>query len=148
MFKHILIPVDGTELSERTIECGVSFAKSVGARVTGFIAEPEFRLPTRREVLAHTAALSAEEHSQRTRSHAEQVLARIAARATAEAVQFDTDFVENDHTVDAITEAAKKHGCDLILMMSRGYQGLAKLLHHNATEGVLSHTSLPVLVLH
>ena len=135
MFKHILIPVDGTELSGRAIDTGVRFAKSVGARITGFIAEPEFRLPTQREVISHAAALSAAEHSQRTRSH-------------AEAVKFDTEFVENNHTVYAITDAAKKHECDLIVMMSHGHRGLARLLHGNATEGVLTRSNIPVLVLH
>lgn len=148
MFKHILIPVDGTEFSTRAIEAGVRFAKSVGARITGFIAEPEFRKPTSREVINHAAPVSTEEHSQRTRSHAEAVLARIAECARAEAVQFDTDFVENNNTVDAITDAAKKHACDLIVMMSHGHRGLARLLHGNATAGVLTHTSIPVLVLH
>ena len=148
MFKHILIPVDGTELSGRAIDTGVRFAKSVGARITGFIAEPEFRLPTQREVISHAAALSAAEHSQRTRSHAEAVLARIAACASAEAVKFDTEFVENNHTVYAITDAAKKHECDLIVMMSHGHRGLARLLHGNATEGVLTRSNIPVLVLH
>ena len=148
MFKHILIPVDGTEFSTHAIDAGVRFAKSVGARITGFIAEPEFRIPTYREVLNHTVPISTEEHSQRTSSHAEAVLARIAERARAESVQFDTDFVENNNTVDAITDAAKKHRCDLIVMMSHGHRGLARLLHGNAAEGVLTHTSIPVLVLH
>ncbi len=148
MFKHILIPIDGSAFSERAIDTGVRFAKSIDARITGFIAEPKFRLPTQREVLDRTAALSTEEHSQRTRQHAEQVLARIAERARAEAVPFASDYVENNDPVDAIASAAERHQCDLILMASHSRRGLDKLLHGNAAEGVLSHTRVPVLVLH
>lgn len=46
MFKHILIPIDGSEFSDRAIDAGVRFAKTVNAQITGFIAEPAFRLPT------------------------------------------------------------------------------------------------------
>ena len=55
MFKHILIPVDGSEFSDRAIDTGVQFAKSVGARITGFIAEPEYKIPTHGQVISRTA---------------------------------------------------------------------------------------------
>ena len=147
MFKHILIPIDGTEFSDRVIDAGVRFAKSIDARITGFIAEPEYKTPTHGEIVNRTA-VTMYEHADRARSHAESVLKRIGDRAHAEGVQFDTDFVENDHAVDAIIDAAEKHHCDLIVMASHGRRGLDRLLHGSAAQGVLSHTQIPVLVLH
>ncbi len=147
MFKHILIPVDGTEFSDRAIDAGVRFAKSVNARITGFIAEPEYKQPTRSEIISRTV-VSMDEHADEVRAHAQGVLQRIAARAAAEDVPYDSAFVENDRPVDAIVDAAEKHQCDLILMASHGRHGLDKLLHGNAAQGVVSHTKIPVLVMH
>ena len=143
MFKHILIPIDGTEFSDHAIEAGVRFAKSIGARITGFIAEPEYKIPTHGEIVSRTS-VSMYEHSDKVRGHAESVLKRMGDRARAEGVQFDSAFVENDRPV----EAAEKHNCDLILMASHGRRGLDKLLHGSAAEGVLKHTRVPVLVMH
>ncbi len=147
MFKHILIPLDGTAFSNRAIEAGVRFAKSMDAQVTGFIAEPEFRLPTHSEMVNRTF-ISMSDHSERARSHAHTVLQRVSDCACAEGVPFDTDFVESNDPVDAIVHAAKKHHCDLIVMASHGRRGFDKFLHGSAAEGVLSHTRIPVLVLH
>ena len=147
MFKHILIPIDGTAFSDRAIDAGVRFAKAMNAQITGFIAEPEFRLPTHNEMVTRTY-VTMSGHSERARRHAEQVLQRIGARAGTERVPFDADFVESDDPVDAIVNAAEKHHCDLIVMASHGRRGLDKLLHGSAAEGVLHHTRIPVLVLH
>ena len=147
MFKHILIPVDGSEFSDRAIDTGVRFAKSVNACITGFIAEPEYRIPTHGEVVSHTA-VSMYEHSDKARQHAEGVLKRIAERARAEGVQFDSGFVESDQPADAIVEAAEKHQCDLILMVSHARRGLDKLLHGSVAGTVITRTRIPVLVLH
>ena len=147
MFKHILIPVDGSEFSDRAIDAGVRFAKTVNAHITGVIAEPEFRLPSQSQIVNRTF-VSMSAHSERAQSHAQSVLKRIGDRAAAEGVPFDADFVECNDAVDAIVSAAEKHHCDLIVMASHGRRGLDKLLHGSAAQGVLSHTSIPVLVLH
>ena len=142
MFKHILIPVDGTVFSGRAIETGVRFAKSLDARITGFIAEPGFQMPVNRSF----EPLSA--HLERAQSHAHSVLKRIGDCASAEGVPFDADFVESSDVAEAIVDAAARHHCDLIIMASHGRHGIEKLLHHNAAAGVVSHAIIPVLVLH
>ncbi len=147
MFKHILIPVDGSEFSDKAIDTGVQFAKSVGARISGFIAEPEYKMPTHGEVMTRTA-VSMYEHSDKARQHAESVLKRIADRARAEGVQYDSGFVESDQPAGAIVEAAEKHHCDLILMVSHARRGLDKLLHGSVAGTVMTRTRIPVLVLH
>ena len=147
MFKHILIPIDGTEFSNRAIDAGVRFAKTMNAHITGFIAEPEFRMPSHSEMINRTF-VSMSMHTERAQSHAQSVLKRIGERAAAEGVRFDADFAENNNPANAIVDAAEKHQCDLIVMASHGRQGLDRLLHGSAAEGVIAHTRIPVLVLH
>ena len=147
MFKHILIPIDGSEFSDRAIDTGLRFAKSIGARVTGFIAEPDYTLPTYGDMISRRGE-SMDVYSTRSRSHAQGVLRRIEKRALDEGVQFDSSFVQNDDPVAAIVGAAEENHCDLIVMASHGRRGLDKLIHGSATEGVMTHTQIPVLVLH
>ena len=146
MFKHVLIPIDGSEFSDKAIDVGVRFAKSVGARITGFVAEPEYQIPEYGALIRGTGE-SMDAHGHKVRSHAEAALARIAVRARAEGVAFDSDFAESVRPAEAIVEAAEKHQCDLILMASHGRHGLDKLLHGSAAQDVITHTRIPVLVL-
>lgn len=145
MFKHILIPVDGSEFSDRAIQAGVDFAKSIGARVTGFIAEPDYTQPSYGDMISRRGE-SMDQYSTRSRSHAEGVLRRIERCARDEGVEFTSSFVQSDDPVAAIVSAAEKNQCDLIVMASHGRSGLDKLIHGSATEGVMTHTQIPVLV--
>lgn len=147
MFKHILIPIDGSEFSDRVIDLGVCFAKSIQARVTGFIAEPDYTLPSYGELI-QSQGESMDDYAARARKHAESALQRIEARASAEGVVFDSAFVQNDHPVQAIAAAADQHGCDLIVMVSHGRRGLSKLIHGSVAQELIAHTKVPVLVLH
>ena len=147
MFKHILIPVDGSEFSDRAIQAGVDFAKSIGARVTGFIAEPDYTQPSYGDMISRRGE-SMDQYSTRSRAHAEGVLRRIERCARDEGVEFTSSFVQSDDPVAAIVSAAEKNQCDLIVMASHGRRGLDKLIHGSATEGVMTHTQIPVLVFH
>ena len=147
MFKHILIPIDGSEFSDRVIDLGVCFAKSIHARVTGFIAEPDYTLPSYGELI-QSQGESMDDYAARARRHAESALQRIQARASAEDVVFDSAFVQSDHPVQAIAAAADEHGCDLIVMVSHGRRGLDKLIHGSVAQALIARTKVPVLVLH
>ena len=143
MFKHILLPTDGSELSEAAIRKGVQFAKSIGARVTGFYAAPEFHVFTyQTEMLEDTK----EQFAKDSRAHAEQYLAMIAKAAREAGVACDTVRVTSDQPYEAILEAAQDKGCDLILMASHGRKGLRGVLLGSETQKVLTHAKLPVLV--
>ena len=147
MFKHLLVPIDGSEFSDQSIDTSLRFAKAMQARVTGFIAEPDYRIPSENELYSGKVE-SLEAFDARTGAHAEWVLSRIRERAKIEGVVFDSEHVQNDDAAAAIAAAAQAHQCDLIVMASHGRRGLAKLLHGSVAEGVLTHTKIPVLVLH
>jgi nucleotide-binding universal stress UspA family protein len=145
MFKHILIPIDGSELSQKAVEEGLKLAKFANARVTALVAEPEFAVPTYSDIVAH-AAVTIDEHQSQARSHAEAILGGVAKRAREAGVEFSGKFCEDDHPYAAIVREAGEGGCDLIVMASHGRHGLSALLYGSETHEVMAHSRIPVLV--
>jgi nucleotide-binding universal stress UspA family protein len=148
MYRHILIPTDGSELAHRAVVHGLALAKAVGAKVTILTVESSFNVydvPASRVNLM-TAAF--DEYAKHAREHASSILDRIADEAKAAGVQCDTMQVEQDHPYQAIVDTAKEKGCDLIVMASHGRSGIAAVLLGSVTSRVLTHTAIPVLVCH
>jgi nucleotide-binding universal stress UspA family protein len=148
MYRHILIPTDGSELAHRAVVHGLSLAKAVGAKVTVVTVEASFNVydvPASRVNLM-TAAF--DEYAKHAREHATSILDGIANEAKAAGVQFETLQVIQDHPYEAIVATAKEKGCDLIVMASHGRSGLAAVLLGSVTTKVLTHTTIPVLVCH
>lgn len=145
MFKHILVPTDGSELSQATAARAVSFAKEAGAQITAFFSKPEYPIayfgegalidPTTPEKFAELADQQAEEY-----------LGAIEKLCAAAGVPFDKVSVTSDIPYEAIIEAAEKSGCDLIFMASHGRRGISGLLLGSETNKVLTHSKVPVLV--
>ncbi|HEX9174251.1 MAG TPA: universal stress protein [Telluria sp.] len=143
MFKHILLPTDGSDLSERAVLAGVSFAKDIGARVTGMTVTPEFHTFTyKTEMLEDTE----EEFNASTQRQASTNLAVITDAATRSHVPCDVLQVTSDEPWAAILQASKERGCDLIIMASHGRRGLKALILGSETQKVLVHSGIPVLV--
>ncbi len=146
MFQHILIPIDGSEFSDLAIATGVRFAQAIGARITGFIAEPEVTVPNLPGFVGRESGAGRGPRF-KPRLHAQFALDRIAAAAAAAGVAFAIDTVADNDAAEAIIEAARRHACDLIVMASHERHGLDRLLHGSATGDVLSQSKIPVLVL-
>ncbi|KRD13910.1 MULTISPECIES: universal stress protein [Acidovorax] len=143
MYKHILMPSDGTALSEAAILRGMRFAREAHAKVTGFYALPEFHsLAYHAEMLEHTR----KSQEDQARARAEVVLDYIRETAAQYGVPCDTVTSISDHPYEAIIDAAHAQGCDLILMASHGRRGLQGLLLGSETLKVLTHSKIPVLV--
>lgn len=145
MFKHLLLPTDGSELSEVAVRKGVEFAKTIKARITGLYATPDFHIFTyRTEMLEDTR----EQYAKDCQAHAAQYLGVIERIAKEAGVPCDLVNVTNDHPYEAIINAAEEHGCDLIVMASHGRRGVRGFLVGSETQKVLTHTQTPVLVSH
>jgi nucleotide-binding universal stress UspA family protein len=143
MFTHILLPTDGSPLSEAAIRQGIEFAKGINAKVTGFHVMPEFHVFTyKTEMLEDTKGQFARE----SRAHAQQYLGVIEKAAKEAGVTCDTTYVAHDHPHEAIINAAKTNGCDLIMMASHGRRGMQGVLIGSETQKVLTHSKIPVLV--
>ena len=145
MFKHILIPTDGSELSDKAINAGVDFASEVHARVTGFTAVPEYKIPSE-IVLMSKHGVSLEQYEREARIQAEAALQKIADRARAAGVEYDAEYLQSDYPHEAIVRTALKCGCDLIFMASHGRRGISALIHGSQTQAVLTHSTIPTLV--
>jgi nucleotide-binding universal stress UspA family protein len=145
MFKHILIPTDGSALSEGTVARAVSFAREANARVTFFYAQPDFPMPIYGEG-ALIDPTTPEQFAKSAAAEAERILERAKSMAAAEGVNADTDTVVSEVPYEAIIDAADRHGCDLIFMASHGRRGIAGLLLGSETQKVLTHSKTPVLV--
>ena len=144
MFKHVLIPTDGSELSQKAIRIGVELAKFHGARVTGVHAIPDYHL-----MIAYEGAfdpVTEERIEKEARMRAENYLDFIKKTAAAAGVPCDTVCETSDHPYDAILKVAKAKDCDLILLHSHGRKGLAAVLLGSETRKVLTYSKIPVMV--
>ncbi len=147
MYKHLLVPIDGSELSERAATASLGLAAALGARITAFVAEPLPPLPNETTNVS-TYTRTSEQHRERTETHANDALARFAAQAAEMGVPFAGEFRRVASVDEAIVEAATAFGCDLVVMVTHGRSTFGELLFGSHTKNVLSRSKLPLLVLH
>lgn len=143
MFKHILLPTDGSPLSEAAMRKGIQFAKALNAKITGICVIPA--LP----YVGCEAEIGAEFRKQAEEAVQAEVnknLLAIAKAANEAGVECETAKVKSVHPYEAIIEIAAKKGCDLIIMASHGRRGVGALLIGSETQKVLTHSKIPVLV--
>ena len=145
MFKNILIPTDGSPLSQKAAVRSVALAKSVGAKVTAFFAAPPATPVIYRNSLPVGFAQPAE-HEQMLKKTASKYLGFVENAAKKAGVRFEGAYVTNDYPADAILDIAKKKRCDLIAMATHGQSGLRGMLIGSVTQKVLNQSKVPVLV--
>ncbi|TCO40234.1 universal stress protein [Dokdonella fugitiva] len=143
MFEHILIPTDGSKLSEKAVRKGIRFAHAMNARVTAFHAIPRFHAS---DVMMDLLGTSRGDYAKAAQAYANERLRFVQKAARALDVPCDARHATTDDPAGAIIEAAKANGCDLILMASHGRRGLGALLLGSETQKVLTHSTIPVLV--
>ena len=145
MFKHILIPTDGSPVAAKAINAGVALAKEMGARVTGFYAiEPP---PTHLYGEGYLAEKRlVDELERRAREVAQASLDEVTAAAKSAGVRCDTVIGKAVLPYRGIIDAAEKNRCDAVFMASNGHRGLTGMLLGSVTHKVLTHSKIPVLV--
>lgn len=147
MYKRLLVPVDGSDLSDRAMHESVALARQLGAAITGFVAEP--MLPALPESHPYTAwPISASAHDARAAAHAQQVLAKFEALARAAGVPFQGFYDQVPRIDKGIIQAAESQGCDMIVMVTHGRGAFGEFLFGSHTKAVLAGSRLPLLVLH
>jgi len=145
MFKHILVPTDGSELSQETARRAVSFAKEAGARITAFYAKPEYPVTYYGEG-ALIDPTTPEKFAEMAEQQAQQTLDFVGDLCRNAGVTVDTLAITSDVPYQAIIDGATQVGCDLIFMASHGRRGFTALLLGSETNKVLTHSKIPVLV--
>jgi nucleotide-binding universal stress UspA family protein len=142
MYQHILLPSDGSEFSARAVDGGIRLAKALGARVTAL----HVTRPLYPDENAPGFAAQAREHARRSEASARQALGYVERTARAAGVACAVLHKDADSPWDEIIKAAASEGCDLIFMASHGRRGLAAVVLGSETHKVLTHTTIPVLV--
>lgn len=145
MFKHILIPTDGSSVAAKAIQAGVVLAKEMGAKVIGYHAQEPLPSHVHGEGYFADEQLVAE-FERRAREYAERCVGEIGAAAKAAGVPFEPLIVRSPVPYRGIIEAAEKEKCDAIFIASHGHRGLTGLLLGSVTNQVLAHSKIPVLV--
>jgi nucleotide-binding universal stress UspA family protein len=144
MYKHILVPTDGSTLSLTAARAAGKLAAKLKARITAiYVIQPFMPRVTSEDIVYH-AAYTMKAYREDTRKSADKALARLSAATGGVACGKLTPT--HAHPWEAIIDAAKKQRCDLIVMASHGRRGLAGLLLGSETQKVLTHSKTPVLV--
>ncbi|MEX8194280.1 universal stress protein [Comamonas guangdongensis] len=144
MFKHLLIPTDGSKLSEAAVRTGMCLAREQGARVTGLYVMPDYRaiIYGADALLTYNSA----EFERSVNKDADNALQFMEQAARQEGVPCEFVRVTSASIYQAIVKQAKESGCDLICMASHGRKGISGILLGSETQRVLTHTNVPVLV--
>lgn len=145
MFKHILLPTDGSTLSNKAVKRGIEFARKIKARVTAVHVVPAFRLMVDDGVTMLSPALTKRLEDE-GKARATKLLEEIARHARSRKVRCATLSVAGDLPYQQIIASARRKKCDLIMMASHGRRGLSSLLLGSETAKVLLHSKVPVLV--
>ena len=146
MFKRILIATDGSTLSRKAVATGIALAAVHGAELVAMTVVPRYP-----KAYFDGAMVFAPDDIARIEKQwstaAEETLAVVATRAKTAGVKVKTAAVSSDLVAESIVAGAKKHKCDLIVMASHGRKGIKRLLLGSETQHVLTHSTVPVLVL-
>jgi nucleotide-binding universal stress UspA family protein len=145
--KRILVPVDGSELTERAIERSIALAQQLDAAIVGFVAEspPRRRAGARLKGLLDSDPLDPEAAAG---AQAAALLARFEAAARAAQVPFEGVCEQVPRIDRAIIAAAESQRCDLIVMVTHGRGAFGEFLFGSQTKAVLAGSRIPLLVLH
>ncbi|NEN74794.1 universal stress protein [Pelistega sp. NLN82] len=144
MYKKILLPVDGSEISSLAANAGVTFARQVGAEIVAiYVTQPVSALLG---FDGMAAAISESNYEDAAKQEAEAFLKPVLERADAADVKASSVIVSNHNVAEGIVETAKKQGCDLIFIATHGRSGLSRFLLGSVTTKVISLASSSVFV--
>ncbi len=144
MFKHILIPTDGSPVSNKAAKAGIALARRLGAKVTAYCV-----LEALQPIYAEGYALSQKDidgFEKHAREAAQKRVDAIGRMAKAAGVAFSSVVAKAVTPYEGIIAVARKRKCDVIFMASHGRRGLSRLIMGSVTQKVLSHSKIPVVV--
>lgn len=145
MFRHVLIPTDGSPVSNKAARAGIRFARETGARVTGYYAFDTLRANVNYGGYRVSEKV-VEEIDRRARLVGQKHLDAMTKLAKSARVRFQGVCDKTGDADDGIIATARKRKCDVIFMASHGRSGLSKLMMGSITQKVLAHSKIPVLV--
>jgi nucleotide-binding universal stress UspA family protein len=145
MYTHLLIPTDGSKLSQQAAAAGIALAAALGARVTALFVAPPATPLVYRELLP-AGYMTPAKHADAIESAARRCLEGVERRAAAAGVVCSSVSVTGDFPAEAILKVARQRRCDLIFMAPRARRGLSAMLLGSQTQKVLAQAEIAVLV--
>ena len=147
MYKHILVPTDGSALSLKSAKQAAALAKKLNAKMTAlYVIAPYMPTLDTEGALIVSHGIEEKTYRKATETHAGAATRKVAAAAAAAHVECEQVHVTDPQAGDGIIRAAKKRKCDLIVMASHGRRGISAFLFGSETTKVLTHSKTPVLV--
>jgi nucleotide-binding universal stress UspA family protein len=146
MYKNILVPHDGSELSDEAADHAIALARSVKSKLTLLHVIAHRHLVLDEGVSSKLVQRLENEYEAAAKKNAEERIAKVIARATKGGVESDSKVIIADDPYTEIINQARALGSDLIVMASHGRRGLEGLLLGSETVKVLTHSRTPVLV--
>lgn len=144
MYKKILVPTDGSELSEQAVTAAIDFARLCGAEIVALsVAEPYPLIPAAEGAMVIDPGFETDTLQQMAKASVD----KVAQAAKAAGIKCSTVTVFSMVPHEEIIRTAVQNGCDLIFMASHGRRGLSRLLAGSVTQNVLAYSSVPVMVL-
>jgi nucleotide-binding universal stress UspA family protein len=143
MYKHLLIATDGSEFAAKGVRHGLELAKALGSQATiTTVTEPWDP-----EIVGEVAvAVPPAEYAKSTAANAARLLDAAKVIAAGIGVPANTLHISERRPAEGIIEAATDTGCDLVVMASHGRRGLSRLLLGSQANEVVTHSSVPVLI--
>ncbi len=142
MFKRILVPTDGSDITHKAVTTAIALAKSVGAELLTISVKEPFPY----SAISEMQPTPPQEFFDAQERIAGKRVADVVAAAKDAGVACAAHTVEALHPWEAIIEHAKTQNCDLLVMASHGRRGVSALLLGSETQKVLTHSTVPVLV--
>lgn len=147
MFKHLLVPTDGSRLAAKGIKAGVRLAKALGARVTGIYVVQPYMPTVYGEAAVYSTGYSPKEYKQIVEKAARKALSVVEIEAEVAGVPCMTRIVADTPPWAGILKAAAQRKCDAIVIASHGRGAVGGLLLGSETQRVLAHSKIPVVVI-
>jgi nucleotide-binding universal stress UspA family protein len=146
MYKKLLVATDGSTLSKKAVRSAVELAESLGAELVALYVVPSYPV----SYFEGGVTISTQEIARTEKQWADQgqaIVDAVKTSAEAQGLKAKAVVARSNLVAEAILSAAKRHKCDLIVMASHGRRGLKRILLGSETQHVLTHSSIPVLVL-
>lgn len=147
MYKHILIPTDGSDFSRKGVDHGLALAKAVGSKATVLIVTEPFPLHiTSADLAGMLGPHGIEKYERQQQAFAEEIFAPIRQRASELGISIETLHEGDGYPGEIILKTAKERVCDLIVVSSHGRRGIARLFLGSQAQQVVQTSPVPVLV--
>ena len=146
MYQRILIATDGSDISRTAVSSAIELASAVGAELVVLNVVPRYPV----SYFEGGITISVEDIARTEKQWSDRgqaVVDAVQLEAKAQGVAVNAVVVQSDLVAESIISAAKKHGCDLVVMASHGRKGIKRILLGSETQHVLTHSTVPVLVL-